>query len=101
MRKTTLEIYNRQRTAERLRREIVRWDHNDADVLRDLLVAFQNVRDALEQDRVYVADIDGSNLPSEPFPGGFDTAGYWALDRNGYAVRGISWEDHELDVVEI
>ena len=46
----------------------MRWDHNDADVLRDLLVAFQNVRDALEQDRVYIADIDGSNLPSEPFP---------------------------------
>ena len=99
--RTTLEQYNQQRTAERLRREIALWDHNDADVLRDLLVAFTNVRDALERDRVYTTDIDGSSLPSEPFPAGFDTTGYWALDRSGYAVRGVSWEDHELDVVKI
>ena len=96
MRKTTLEIYNRQRTAERLRREIMRWDHNDADVLRDLLVAFQNVRDALEQDRVYVADIDGSNLPSEPFPKDLTRpgTGHWIETGTqcvGYRGRITNW----------
>jgi hypothetical protein len=99
--KTTLEQYNLERHAEKMRKQIANWDHEDADELRDLLIDFTNTRETLERDRIYIADIDGSNLPSESFPNGFDTTGYWALDKNGYAVRGISWEEHELEVVEI
>jgi len=97
----TLEQYNQERHAEKVRKQIATWDHNDADLMRDLLIDFANTRETLERDRICIADIDGSSLPSEPFPEGFDTMGYWALDKNGYAVRGISWEEHELDVVKI
>jgi len=99
--KTTLELYNLERHAEKVRRQIAAWNHNDAEEMRDLLIDFSSTKDALETERIYIADVDGSDLPSELFPEGFDTMGYWVLDKNGYAVRGISWEEHELDVVKI
>jgi hypothetical protein len=96
-----LENYNLRRHAERVRKQIAAWDHNNVEVLRELLIDFENTRSTLEFDRVYIAEVDGSDLPSEEFPVGFDTTGYWALDKQGYAVCGVSWESHELKVVKI
>jgi len=97
----TLKQYNLERHAEKLRKQINNWDREDADEMRDLLIEFQRAYDKLEREGVTISEIDGSDLPSEEFPEGFDTTGYWALDKNGYAVCGISWEEHELSVEKI
>ena len=97
----SLKLYNQKRHAEKIRREIAQWDHQNADDLRDLMIDFTETKAALEGEGIYIEDIDGSTLPSEPFTANFDTTGYWALDKTGYAVVGDSWDEHELSIVKI